>query len=142
MKLSERVLGDGPGRSYAAKLELFSHFATRELRRIFADLTLPSRGAALDVGCGTGLATELLAEALGPDVMLVGLDLSLPHLETARRRHALPLVQGDVDRLCFPEGTFDFIWSCNTINHAAKSVDVAARCSSDRMCRQARSGCG
>ena len=124
MKSSARILGDAPDRSYAAKLELFSRFAAPEFCQIFSDLALPSRGMVLDLGCGTGLTTSLLAEALGPDVGLVGLDLSLPHLQAARQQHDLPLVQADAEQLCFREGVFDCIWSCNTINHTAKSVDV------------------
>jgi len=112
-------LGDAPNRSYANKLERFASFAAPELRRVFAELKLPSRGTALDLGCGTGLATALLAEQLGPEVVVVGVDLSLPHLEAARRQHALPLVQADASQLCFRDGVFDFIWSCNTINHLA-----------------------
>jgi len=119
MSPSGKLLGDAPDRSYAAKLERFARFAAPELRRVFADLNLPSRGTALDLGCGTGLATALLAEEMGPEVALVGLDLSLPHLEAARRQHTLPLVQGDAARLCFRDAVFDLIWSCNTVNHMA-----------------------
>lgn len=122
MRHSKRPLSDSPDRSYAAKLELFASFAAPELQRIFADLTLPSRGMALDLGCGTGLGTALLAEQLGGEVGVVGLDLSLPHLQAARREHALPLVQCDAERLCFREAAFDFVWSCNTINHLTDSV--------------------
>lgn len=122
MRHSKRPLSDSPERSYATKLERFGSFAAPELRRIFADQKLPSRGAALDLGCGTGQATALLAEQLGSEVDLVGLDLSLPHLQAARRQHTLPLVQCDAERLCFHEATFDFIWSCNTINHLTDNV--------------------
>jgi SAM-dependent methyltransferase len=124
MRSSGRWLGDSPDRSYAAKLERFESFAAPELRRVFADLNPPSQGTALDLGCGAGLGTALLAERMGPQVTLVGLDLSSAHLLAARRRHTLPLVQGDAERLCFRDGVFDFIWSCNTVNHLA---DGAAR---------------
>ena len=124
---SERLLGDGPNRSYAAKLERFEAFAAPDLRRIFADLELPSRGTILDLGCGTGLATALLAEQVGSNVTVVGLDLSLPHLRAAQRQHTLPLVQGDAARLAFRDGVFDFIWTCNTINHVADRV-TTLRC--------------
>jgi ubiquinone/menaquinone biosynthesis C-methylase UbiE len=80
------------------------------------------RRTILDLGCGTGLATALLAEQVGPDVSVIGLDLSLPHLRAAQCQHELPLVQGDAARLAFRDGVFDFIWSCNTINHLADRV--------------------
>jgi ubiquinone/menaquinone biosynthesis C-methylase UbiE len=117
-----RLLGDAPNRSYAGKLERFEAFAAPELRRVFEDLDLPARGTALDLGCGTGFATHLLAEQAGPAVTVVGLDLSWPHLRAARRQHALPLIQGDAARLCFRDAAFDFIWSCNVINHLEDPV--------------------
>lgn len=128
---SEKILGDAPDRSYAAKLERFAEFAAPELRQIFADLRLPSTGSALDLGCGTGLTTALLAEALGPDVFVVGLDLSAPHLNLARRCHDHSLIQCDAENLAFRNGSFDFIWSCNTINHVG---DKAATLKALRKC--------
>lgn len=122
MRQTKRPLSDSPNRSYAAKLERFGSFAEPELRRIFADLELPSSGRALDLGCGTGHATALLAEQLGKEVDIVGVDLSLAHLRAARRHHTIHLVQCDAEQLCFREAAFDFVWSCNTINHLADSV--------------------
>jgi SAM-dependent methyltransferase len=116
------LLGDAPQRSYAGKLERFEAFAAPDLRRVFTDLEVPSRGTVLDLGCGTGLATAFLAEQVGPEGAVIGVDLSLPHLCAARRRHSLRLVQGDAARLCFRYGVFDFIWSCNTINHMRNRV--------------------
>ena len=115
-KKPDRILGDAPERSYAAKLARFEAFAEPELRRLFAGLELPRHGTALDLGCGTGRATGLLAAALGPDVLLIGIDLSLPHLRAARA-HTATLVQCDAERLCFRGSAFDLIYSCNTIHH-------------------------
>jgi ubiquinone/menaquinone biosynthesis C-methylase UbiE len=121
MRPSARLLGDAPNRSYAGKLERFEAFAAPELRRIFADLKPPSRGTILDLGCGTGLATALLAEQAGPEVTVVGFDLSLPHLRVAQQHHE-QLVQGDAAHLAFRDDAFDFIWTCNTINHMADRI--------------------
>lgn len=119
---SSRPLGDAPDRSYVRKLEQFARFAEPELRRIFVDLALASGAVALDLGCGAGLATRWLREQLR-DGYVVGLDLSLPHLKVARSHH-VPLVQADGGRPCFREGTFDFVWSCNTINHLDAPVEA------------------
>lgn len=121
-----RPLRDSPDRSYAAKLEQFSRFAEPDLKRIFAGFALKKGDAVLDLGCGAGLATAWLEAGLGSDGVVVGVDLSLPHLQTASRHHG-KLVQGDACQLPFRDSTFDFIWSCNTLNHVADPVAVLAR---------------
>ena len=119
---SVRPLGDAPDRSYVRKLEQFARFAEPELKRVFAELELPAGTVALDLGCGAGLATRWLSEQLR-DGYVVGLDLSLPHLKVALSHH-VPLVQADGGRPCFRHGTFDFIWSCNTINHLQNQIEA------------------
>jgi SAM-dependent methyltransferase len=64
----------------------------------------------------------MLAGLLGSDARVVGIDLSLPHLHAARRPRDVSLLQADAAQLCFRDGTFDLIWSCNTINHLADPV--------------------
>ncbi len=122
MSSADRLLGDSPNRSYAAKLEHFGRFAAPDLQGIFANLDLRSARTALDLGCGTGQATVLLAERLGSGTIVIGADLSLPHLQAARRRHTFPLVQADAARLGFRDESFDLIWICNTLNHLADRV--------------------
>jgi SAM-dependent methyltransferase len=119
---SSRPLGDAPDRSYVRKLEQFARFAEPELKRVFADLSLSPGTVALDLGCGAGLATRWLREALGGGYV-VGVDLSLPHLIAAQAHHAA-LVQADGGRPCFRNGTFGFIWACNTINHLRDPVEA------------------
>lgn len=117
-----RPLGDSPHRSYAGKLERFARFVAPELRSLFAGLGLPPAAAVLDVGCGVGVATQMLAELLGKDARVVGIDLSLPHLNAARPLRDINLLQADAAKLCFKDRSFDLIWSCNTINHLADPV--------------------
>jgi SAM-dependent methyltransferase len=121
-KAPPRPLGDAPGRSYAAKLERFAAFITPELRGVLADLQLEADARVLDVGCGVGVTAQLFAELLAEDSRVVGLDLSLPHLNAARANRRVDLVQADAARLCFRDGSFDLIWSCNTVNHLADPV--------------------
>ena len=122
---SVRPLGDAPDRSYVRKLERFARFAEPELRRVFANLELAPGAVALDLGCGAGLATRWLGEAIAGGYV-VGADLSLPHLEAASAHHA-PLVQADGGRLGFRDAAFDFVWACNTVNHLGDPVDALRR---------------
>jgi len=124
--VTSRPLGDSPGRSYAAKLERFARFAEPELKKIFADLEVPRGSVALDLGCGTGLASAWLEESIGNGALVVGVDLSLPHLRAARAHHGT-LVQGDAGRLGIRDAALDFIWTCNTMNHLADPVTVLAQ---------------
>jgi SAM-dependent methyltransferase len=119
---SARPLGDTPHRSYAGKLERFARFIAPELKSLFAGLGLAPGAAVLDVGCGVGVATRMLADLLGKDAHVVGVDLSLPHLQAARSPGGVSLVRGDAAQLCFKDRSFDLIWSCNTINHLADPV--------------------
>lgn len=119
---SARPLRDAPDRSYVGKLEQFARFVEPELKQIFADLAPPPGSVALDLGCGAGLATRWLSEAI-PGGYVVGADLSLPHLRAARAHHAA-LVQADGGRACFADGVLDLVWSCNTINHLGDPVEA------------------
>jgi SAM-dependent methyltransferase len=118
---SAQPLGDTPNRSYAGKLERFARFIAPELRSLFLELGLPPGAAVLDVGCGVGIATHMLAEMLGREARVVGIDLSMPHLRAASSP-SVNLLQADASKLCFKDRSFDLIWSCNTINHLGDPV--------------------
>ena len=83
-------------------------------------------GRCLDVGCGTGLATEAVAE-LGWSA--VGVDLSEDMLETARGR-GLEVVHGSATELPFDDATFDAAVSSQThidIDDFAAAMSETAR---------------
>ena len=124
--VSSRPLGDAPDRSYADKLERFAQFAEPELRQIFAGFGLSPTAAVLDLGCSTGLSTGWLAQACGGKARVVGADLSLLHLQAARRDAGYEIVQTDAAHPCFRSGIFDLIWCCNTMNHLADPVGAVA----------------
>jgi SAM-dependent methyltransferase len=118
---SSRPLGDTPDRSYAHKLERFSRFIAPELKTLLADLAMAPGAKVLDLGCGVGHATRVLAELLGAEAQVVGVDLSLPHLRAAQGPR-VELVRADAARLPFRDATFDLVYCCNTINHVADPV--------------------
>lgn len=113
------LLGDTAARDYSHKLQLFNDFAEPELRLAVASLRLARGMRVLDAGCGTGKVLRLLQDAVGADGLVVGIDLSAAHAQTARA--AAPpgttVLQADLLRACLAPATLDLIWSINTINH-------------------------
>jgi SAM-dependent methyltransferase len=62
----------------------------------------------LDVACGTGIVARTVAERIGAEGRVVGLDLNEAMLTVARRiRPELEWRQGDATALPFPAGAFD-----------------------------------
>lgn len=85
------------------------------------------RGArVLEIGCGMGLHTSLMARA-GADVDAV--DLAPTSIEATQKRLALGgltarVAQGDAERLPFPDRTFDLVWSWGVIHHSARTARI------------------
>jgi SAM-dependent methyltransferase len=80
----------------------------------------------LDLGCGPGSITAGLHEAVAPGGIAIGVDL---HPGPA----PVPLVCADINRLPFPDRTFDAVFLCAVLQHVADpcAVLVEAR----RLCR-------
>ena len=85
-----------------------------------------SRGSrGLDAGCGVGLQSLLLAEAVGTDGCITGLDLS-PELLVYARKNAekagltkqVEFKEGDVKNLPFENNTFEWAWSADLVGYA------------------------
>lgn len=78
---------------------------------------MPESGRrALDVGCGSGRFTALLAERFGH---VVGIDISEPLIEIGRAKRSRPNVQYQVADLTVFDDTlrFDLIFSSTTLHH-------------------------
>jgi ubiquinone/menaquinone biosynthesis C-methylase UbiE len=75
------------------------------------ELARPREGEkAIDVACGTGIVTRALAEEVGPDGDVAGVDLNPKMIEVARSLPAAGEVEwrvGDGTALDFPDSTFD-----------------------------------
>ncbi len=76
-------------------------------RDALADLSLPSRERTLDVGCGTGELSRVLAEETPGSVVGVDADRSL--LRVAREETGLDVAAGDALRLPFSDDSFDLV---------------------------------
>ncbi|KDN79638.1 methyltransferase [Streptomyces olindensis] len=83
---------------------------------LFAAAGIAAANRVLDVGCGTGQTTRLAARQ-ARDGHVVGIDLSAPMLERARRDAAtegldnVTFEQGDAQVHPFPDGGFDVLIS-------------------------------
>lgn len=68
----------------------------------------------LDVGCGIGLTTEALAELVGSDGHVTGLDFSIDRLSTARSNYTsdnIDFVRHDINQPFIAETPYDAVWS-------------------------------
>jgi ubiquinone/menaquinone biosynthesis C-methylase UbiE len=113
------LLGDTKERDYAHKLSRFNRFAAPELRRAMESLHLQPGMSVLDAGCGTGEALRWLHDAVGTQGAVLGIDLSTAHLALARAQAPtdVGVIQADVTMLPLQAGSFDLIWTVNTLNH-------------------------
>ena len=88
------------------------------------ELLPPPAGLALDVGCGEGRLTRLLA-SLGHDA--VGVDRSSALIEEARRAHPEgSYVVAPIDALPFPDGEAALVICVNVLPHVLE-LDAALR---------------
>lgn len=88
---------------------------------------MPKKAHLLDLGCGAGQDARALRRA---GFRIVGLDVSQPLLDYARRRSPrLSLVQADIRHLPYIPGSFDGIWAAASLIHLPKpSVQASLRC--------------
>jgi demethylmenaquinone methyltransferase/2-methoxy-6-polyprenyl-1,4-benzoquinol methylase len=99
------------------------------MRSVIQALRLPQGTHGLDAGCGIGLQMPLLAEAIGANGHVTGLDL-MPELiaygETMVKQVGLSgqltFQQGDVKDLPFEDDTFDWVWSADCVGYPAAEL--------------------
>ncbi|NQT72874.1 MAG: class I SAM-dependent methyltransferase [Chloroflexi bacterium] len=106
--------------------QLAESFPLREvtLRSAIQALRLPPGSHGLDAGCGIGLPTLLLAEAVGPSGYVTGLDISPTFILHAKEivnkagmSQRISFRQGNVEKLPFDTDTFDWIWSTDCVGY-------------------------
>lgn len=94
------------------------------LRALIRDLNLPDGSHGLDNACGIGLQAMILAEQVGSDGCVTGLDISTEILgigrkiiEDAGMSRCVSLRQGDVASLPFDSETFDWALSIDGVGY-------------------------
>lgn len=111
--------------SYIEALLVTNPLAEPTVRLAIQALQLPQGSRGLDAGCGIGLQTLLLAEAVGPAGHVVGLDLRPGFLRYAEEVVAqaglteqVSFQEGNVASLPFDDNGFDWVWSANCVGYA------------------------
>jgi SAM-dependent methyltransferase len=116
----------GLGRTYDICAALF--FGGRR-HRIFNRLAIESRARpgdrVLDVGCGTGYFTRVMAQRVAPGGTAHGVDSSGEAIAHARRVTQLAnctFADGSADALDAPEGSYDVVVSSLMMHHLPEAV--------------------
>lgn len=111
--------------SYIQKLVETAPLRENVIRAAIKALKLPSGSKGLDAGCGIGLHLPMLAEAIGANGHITGLDLSAEFLEYAKKitdksglSKQISFQAGDVSDLPFDNDTFDWVWSVDCVGYA------------------------
>jgi 18S rRNA (guanine1575-N7)-methyltransferase len=91
-------------------------------------------GAVLDLGCGNGFSTEVILESGFP--VVVGVELSGDML--VLRHLPNPVIQADMARLPFRDGSFAFAISISAMNFLSQDIEdvTLARKIYDAFARQ------
>lgn len=113
--------------NYVHRLRVTEPMREPVLRAAVDALQLPKGSHGLDAGCGIGLQLPLLADALGPDGHIMGLDIRPEFLGEAERVAAgaglserVALRQGDINNIPFEDDTFDWLWSASCAGYPAE----------------------
>jgi ubiquinone/menaquinone biosynthesis C-methylase UbiE len=106
---------------------LYLSYSMREpiMRAAIRALQLPPGSQGLDVGCGIGDITSLLAQSMAPGGHVTGVDISSELLTYARAaaeksglsKH-LSYRKGDMSELPFDDDAFDWVWSADCVGYA------------------------
>jgi SAM-dependent methyltransferase len=84
-----------------------------------------ARPRILDAGCGTGGMLHVLRTA-HPDWETAGIDVSPLAVEHCRRRGFAQVIEGSVDKIPFPDASFDVVLSLDVLYHRDVSEERAA----------------
>lgn len=112
-------------KSYAESLSVSYALRAPVLRAAIYSLGLTPGSRGLDVGCGIGDVTALLAESVAPFGRVSGVDIS-PELVAYARESAqkaglaeqLSFREGDMRELPFEDQVFDWAWSVDCVGYA------------------------
>lgn len=97
-------------------MDMWAREKMERIGEVVGELDLPGTGTALDFGCGNGVLTDVLRQALPPGWTVYGTDISAAALDNARRRYpACTFI--DADRAAVDGLTFDLLFSHHVLEH-------------------------
>ncbi len=113
---------------------LVDTFPLREpvLREVIDFLDFPKTSRGLDAGCGIGQLTRMIAENMGPDGEVLGVDEIPGFINLACKPVAslgekqiggkVTFQRGDVSHLPFTNDSFDWAWSVDCIGYGSQDA--------------------
>jgi ubiquinone/menaquinone biosynthesis C-methylase UbiE len=98
--------------------ETLTQFRLPLIQRIISSLNIKPESHGADLGCGIGKISELLANEVGANGSITGLDYSEEFVEYCVANcinENTTFVQGNINQLPFERNSFDWIWSMDTV---------------------------
>ncbi|ODU02605.1 MAG: hypothetical protein ABS79_00110 [Planctomycetes bacterium SCN 63-9] len=120
--------------AYEPMLAAYHRAFAIELRSMIHSLPLTRGQHVLDMACGDGVYGPWLAERVGPDGRVVGVDLVPDYLELARseaERSAaggiIDFAAASIDALPFAKETFEFCWCAESLYSLPDPLEAVRR---------------
>src|SRR5439155_17536585 len=114
-------------------LETHHNSKAKERRQMIRDLHLEPGSMVVDAGCGPGLWTPLLAQAIGAHGRIIGVDISSEALITAQQRsygkwyrQQVQYKWATMEHLPIERGSADIIFSANVSQYLPNPIDTFA----------------
>ncbi len=102
----------------------------RFAERVVGAVQIPATIRVLDAGCGTGRLARVI-KAGRPASEVIGLDADLRILSIARQKAAqrdldVKFFEGSIERMPFPDGSFDLVYSVLVLHHLPEEIKAKA----------------
>jgi ubiquinone/menaquinone biosynthesis C-methylase UbiE len=109
---------------------LFFGTRRRSYRQLLTAAGVQPGDRVLDIGCGPGYFARMLAEAVGPQGSVVGIDAAPEMIEyasrKARRLANCQFETGAAETLAFPDSSFDVVGSSLMMHHIPAELRLQA----------------
>ncbi len=124
------------GRNGGLMNDVRGHTTVQHLLEVYPDLE-PKR--IVDLGCAVGASTVAVASYF-PNAQVYGVDVGGAMLRYAHARaehlgQRVHYVQADAERTDFPDGSFDFVYSCVLLHETSKAATRKIFAESHRLLR-------